>query len=186
MAIYLANSALVVVGGQTKIGGNRWNRVSNSEVVDIDGENTKCSVPDFPRSIDGGSSAILQDTLVSCGGWDVRGRLKSSCFAYNGKSSRWRKITSMKIKRGYFTLTTIKRGILAIGGPKKSCKNGNCTAFGILVHPESRTSLELLTDISSSWSKLEDLPAEIESHCTVALKDQTVFVMGGYQDGKVC
>ena len=147
----------MVIGGRL----NAMNYLRNVETVrllDDRVDNSPCTIPDYPTTIQGHAGAVLSNQLIVCGGLPCTGcNMTNECNLYRQNDEFWKPMTPMLFARSGHRMVTIDNVIYAVGG-------------------DDGYTFEAF--VNGSWTHKHPLPKRLRHHCVVAL-NKSIGVIGG-------
>ena len=133
-----------------------------TELIDLEGPNNICNLPDFPIQVYGAVGFNNVNGPTICGGVRPDAIVTKECFNLNS-DRQWENLTNMTTTRAIASVTQIDSDeVLIIGGRQ---------TYGTL------KSTEIFS--SSGLEASEDLPFTIRDHCTLKINATTALICGG-------
>ena len=133
-----------------------------------------CNVQPYPMGVFGAAGA----NGTVCGGRTnnqdvstVDGALSNECWKLN-LFGEWTPFKKMWKSRSMFTLTQVANEMFAIGG--KGVRMGDSNLYNSL-----RSIEKISLKPEGNWKLMRAMPMHIQNHCTVAINDSFLMVIGG-------
>ena len=159
---------LVTIGGANIYRADIGNSLTNVEITHIGSErNASCQIEDLPEGPLYHSTVLSKIGIISCGGYNRFSSLTNKCYRLTkfGYRLTWFPYHDLKTLRSYFTLNEVNSTLVAIGGPGG--------------YNETKGSFDHIDLISGTDWETKYLGFTIKYHCSVAINDEEIMVIGG-------
>ena len=178
----------MIVGGSSFDGNGRDGRDS---VTYINKYMSNCNVNPYPSKVS--ASAAAND--IVCGGriFDKIGSrfddisITNKCWKLN-PTGDWNEFKSMARERAYHTLTRVGDFIFAIGGwgyTHSYLKMTNDKFQFNSYRPLRTVERFPINNMEGNWTFMSQMGPTVRHHCTVALNDSFLMVIGGAMSNQV-
>ena len=125
-------------------------------------------LPDLPVARKGSNSALLSGRILTCGGEDREDNFFNECFSYDPADNVWSEVASITEPRAYFSMEKVHGKMVVTGGEGKDGYMSSVEAYR-----DGVWSIEPELELSSPRYR----------HCSVALDQDTLVVIGGKTNG---
>ena len=173
------------------VGGSSDDGISGMDsVIYINEFMSNCNVKPYPSKVYASAAAYG----IVCGGWifDMIGSrfgdkyITNKCWKLK-PTGDWKEFKSMARERAHHTLTRVGNFIFAIGGWGYTHSYVKIISkLGYNSHRPLRTVERFPINImEGNWTPMSPMGPTVRSHCTVALNDSFLMVIGGAMNNQV-
>ena len=124
-----------------------------------------CQLADYPLKVSGAKGIFLEQSNSNfvCGG----NPLTNECYKFDSTSLSWKSMKPMNNSKCYHGMASTNDKVFVCGGLDRG----------------SSTSCEKFEN--DSWNNIASLPTPLYRHCMVAINNETIVSIGGYDGSGV-
>ena len=153
------HTSVIVHVGQIVVGGGLQGSVGTYlDSFDIHDEYTECKVQDVPKPLRGSAVTLLNKTTPLICGEPQDKSTNSLCWRLS-KDGQWKSFPKMLERRSYFTLNSVGKYVIAIGGLNDGA--------------------EKYDPSQNQWTSISNLPVSLHSPCAVEINNTHLMINGG-------